>query len=917
MKSATSKTTIPSSHRQRGESTRQILTIPVQASSERRQSALLGQFEHHQNRRLAQIEARQQQKGERKLSKLRGEKWETNDPPQGQDRYHPGDWRQSLATNQQQQQNGSRNLENSSQGLITDVGLSNCHLVLYSGKITLGSPPNLQHFRVDFDTAGSDLWVPSKLCDGTCSSQHPSWNLYDPSKSSTYELPTTDVERNSFALEYQDGEAIKGEHAKDTLRLGDDDIRIPHQVFAQVTHIQNFATCEEEEGILGLANTMITTHGFPSLLGNILRHSSRNEGVNKVLSYNIFGMYLRSDIDDYEGIDVNNDNENPKESSELILGGVNQQHYLGCLKWHDLVGNANAVTGGEGTGSFDKYWSVQIDDVKVGGTSLNKSPLSSDLIAVLDSGSSYIVGPQEPVAHLVQLNQAKCFKMNSEAFVNSDGTEKASSDPKEVDCNDPGGFDGAVLNNCDDPFFSVEFIIDGEVYVLEKEDLMVHLDTLFGTVCILRVVASQGMNGWILGDAFLNKYYTAFDFENQRLGLALSAESADDRCERDLDMDVTHFWKTVYSDEIEDDFFSDEEYQTDLPDNGQPAGDVVEQPVGDVVEQPVGGVVGVEVGIPGGNPDDGQVSSGGLDDDFFKSTDDDGFVLPPEPPPGESVINTEGNVPTDEQVDSWVDEVTDTADQFTDVVEDGGLGDANTAEITDYDGGTNNPPDETDSDEDVQAEAPPDDKNSYSDDMINEPDNKDEFGSIRGSDDDSTAFEIAQFPEDEFGSVRGSDDDSTTFEIAQFPEDEFAPVHAPSHYENPETATVIVPKLDGSKSGSVERDEISYIGLAGIILVIAMIVPVVAFLLHRRRRKPTTRKEQELFQNSYNKVEKKMLKEHRNLNYRNHTSPTSIDAALDELSYVNEEFKDEEGRGKNNDAENEFVLDATILQRMN
>jgi hypothetical protein len=288
---------------------------------------------------------------------------------------------------------------------------------------------------------------------------------------------------------------IKGEHAKDTLRLGDDGIRVPHQIFAHVTHIQNFATCEQEEGILGLANALTTTHGFPSLLGNILRHSSVNDGASKVLPYNIFGMYLRSDVDDYEGIDVNNVNEKPRQSSELILGGVNQEHYLGCLKWHDLLGGVSDdsnVAEGSIT-DFEKYWSIKMDDIKVGGTSLNKSSsLAGDLIAVLDSGSSYIVGPQAPVAHMVQLNKAKCFRMNS------DGTdtdnEKATTDPQEVDCNDPDGFDGAVLNNCDDPFFSVEFIIDGEIYVLEKEDLMVHLDTLFGTVCILRVVASQGMN---------------------------------------------------------------------------------------------------------------------------------------------------------------------------------------------------------------------------------------------------------------------------------------------------------------------------------------------------------------------------------------------------------------------------------------
>ncbi|MGK3762107.1 MAG: hypothetical protein ACI8RD_014425 [Bacillariaceae sp.] len=335
------------------------------------------------------------------------------------------------------------------------------------------------------------------------------------------------------------------------MRLGNDDIRIDRQVFAHVTHIDNFTTCEEEEGILGLANTMTSTHGFPSVLGNLLHKSqsqsqtsssssTSSSNTNKVLKHNVFGMYLRSDIDDYSNFkqyvnqdgstdstttsDNDNDNDSvvgtdfsprtppqqPNSSSELILGGVNQDHYLGCLKWHDLLGNGSFQEDGSSDTKYDNYWAVQMNDIKVGGTSListtstasdsndassnnnnnNNNNNGEDLIAVLDSGSSYIIGPQESVAHLVKLNNAKCFKL-------SDDTDE--NKPILVDCDNSDGFDGAILNNCNDPFFSVEFIINNETYVLEKEDFIIHINTLgvgdeAGTeACILRIVASKGM----------------------------------------------------------------------------------------------------------------------------------------------------------------------------------------------------------------------------------------------------------------------------------------------------------------------------------------------------------------------------------------------------------------------------------------
>jgi len=1005
--STTSATT--KQQRQRKQSAKQMFSIPIEASSERRQNALLGQMEHHGSRRLARNEHRRRLEQIAGSSSLRGGEDSSSQEEEIPD-HHPGVWRQSYSGSISS--NNSTDRHRDLKGLMTDVGLSNCHLVLYSGQITLGSPPNLQHFRVDFDTAGSDLWVPSKLCDGTCSSDHPTWSLYDPLLSSTYEVAATDVVKNAFALEYQDGEAIKGEHAKDTLRLGDDDIRIPHQVFAHVTHIQNFATCEQEEGILGLANSMQTTHGFPSLLGNIMRHSQKDGGENKVLPYNIFGMYLRSDIDDYEGIDVNNELEKPRESSELILGGINQEHYLGCLQWHSLLSSGSAAsTGGSsginGISDFDKYWSIAIDDVKVGGTSLNKGGSSAgDLIAVLDSGSSYIVGPQAPVAHMVQLNGAKCFRMDT-------GTDPenpaAPSDPTEVDCNDPNGFDGAVLNNCDDPFFSVEFIIDGRVYVLEKEDLMVHLDTLFGTVCIMRVVASQGMNGWILGDAFLNKYYTAFDFENQKLGLALSAESADDRCERDNNMDVNNFWKNVYG---EEDIFDPDEYQPDLPGSsgGSSSGSTNNNDFtddnGGAPTQTFPSQDPPFVPEVGDQPATSDTSDGQLDDDFFTRNDDDmpngpdvypqdddfQVGVPPSKMPDDdnvpilptlpqqmtgSPTDAPSGAPTEVPRSGSTDKGTyndDIAGPITDYSDDvaGGIKDYSddvarpATDYTDDDGSkplTNynddNPNKEVTNYDDDNKEAGiqngtpggvvdnwEDDDTGiiYSDDVSSGSSNGGGADETMNYSDDvpQSNFDPTDFDDENTGVVEmyddnmpsggslGSnealyDDDNSNsgFIIAEFddgPLPETPPTFSP-HHENPERPS-IWNKIDGSRAPGAERDDLSFIGIAGIVLVCCMTIPVVAFLLNRRKRKqPNVTKQDQVFNNTYNKAEKKMLKEHRNLNYRNHPSPRSIDAidvALDELSYVDEDFRDEEG-GKNEDGEGnpDFVLDANILQRMN
>lgn len=116
---------------------------------------------------------------------------------------------------------------------------------------------------------------------------------------------------------------------------------------------------------------------------------------------------------------------------------------------------------------------ARLEDVQVGGTSLPSSKL-----ALVDSGSTYMVGPNEAVGEIARINGAECFDMST-------GTVK------KVACSSPNGFDAAAVD-CEAPFFPLEFIIDGVRCTLEKNDLLLDVPLDGDNVCLLR---TQGSNG--------------------------------------------------------------------------------------------------------------------------------------------------------------------------------------------------------------------------------------------------------------------------------------------------------------------------------------------------------------------------------------------------------------------------------------
>jgi hypothetical protein len=166
-----------------------------------------------------------------------------------------------------------------------------------------------------------------------------------------------------------------------------------------------------------------------------------------------------------------------------------------------------------------------MDGIKVGDMMLQSANL-----AIIDSGSTYIVGPSEDVAAFAEYNDAYCFVMNSEGVIDQHS---------QISCTEYGGFDVAIFE-CDAPFIPLEFTLDGKSYVFESDDLLMEYDTEDGNFCMLRIQGSSMLNAWVLGDVFLNKYYTAFDFENKRIGFAEATHNSMDICEGDLPLDISY-----------------------------------------------------------------------------------------------------------------------------------------------------------------------------------------------------------------------------------------------------------------------------------------------------------------------------------------------------------------------------------------
>ncbi|XP_074041020.1 uncharacterized protein [Leptinotarsa decemlineata] len=317
----------------------------------------------------------------------------------------------------------------------------------YYGPITIGTPG--QTFNVIFDTGSSNLWVPSEKC-GLFEFACRFHNRYDSKNSSTYE-----EDNREFNISYGSG-ALKGFLSTDTVEVAG--LSVEGQTFAEVTNEPGLTFLAGKfDGILGMAYDTISVRKVRPFFYNLVD--------KKLVAQPVFSFYL---------------NRGPMAifGGELILGGSDPELYKGNFTYVPVTRQG--------------YWQIKMDYLSLYGLLF----CHSNCQAIVDTGTSLIIGPKKDIQDIHQMMVAKPTT------------------------------GGQYVVNC--RYIStlphVKFVIGGKTFTLEPSEYILKVISGYTTQCFSPFM---GMDIeppvgplWILGDVFIRKYYTEFDLGNNRIGLA-------------------------------------------------------------------------------------------------------------------------------------------------------------------------------------------------------------------------------------------------------------------------------------------------------------------------------------------------------------------------------------------------------------
>lgn len=441
-------------------------------------------------------------------------------------------------------------------GEDTDIiALKNFMDAQYYGEIGIGTPS--QKFTVIFDTGSSNLWVPSSHCYFSVACFFHS--KYKSKQSSTYRKNGTSAE-----IHYGTG-AISGFYSQDNVEVGD--LVVKHQDFIEATKEPGITFLAAKfDGILGLGFQEISVGKAIPLWYNMVDQGLVNEP--------IFSFWLNRDADGEEG-------------GELVFGGVDSDHFKGehtyvpvTQKGYWQFDMGDVLIDGQTTG----YCSAGCAAIADSGTSLFVGPTT--IIAQINHaiGASGVVS-QECKTIVSQYGQTILEMLIAETqpqkicsqigFCTFDGTRGISMGiesivDQSVD-KSSGGMHDAMCTACEmavvwmqnqltrnqtqeqildyvnqlcdrlpspngesavdcsslSSMPNISFSIGGKLFDLAPKEYVLKIGDGVAAQCIsgfaaLDIPPPRGPL-WILGDVFMGRYHTVFDYGNLRVGFAEAA----------------------------------------------------------------------------------------------------------------------------------------------------------------------------------------------------------------------------------------------------------------------------------------------------------------------------------------------------------------------------------------------------------
>ncbi|CAF0788764.1 unnamed protein product [Adineta steineri] len=268
----------------------------------------------------------------------------------------------------------------------------------------------------------------------------------------------------NFYIRYGDGSNANGTFANDTVTIGG--VSIANQSFAMITSAQGFST-RTADGMLGMGYQSIASGGELPVIWSMYLAGA--------LSQPIFSFW-------FAPISTGSD------TGELILGGYDTTKYTGCFTYASVT-----VPG---------FWEFVADRVSLT-TGSTTNIIAKSINAILDTGTTAAIVAPTTYFNMINTLLGATYDPNTGWSIVNCQTKPLSAFP------------------------NITVTISGVPFVLTPLMYLEIVSNSAGYTCysLITSIDQNDANGnpiWILGDFFMRRFYSVFDMQNNRIGLALS-----------------------------------------------------------------------------------------------------------------------------------------------------------------------------------------------------------------------------------------------------------------------------------------------------------------------------------------------------------------------------------------------------------